>query len=251
MSKRRVLVEACVDSVESAMAAERGGARRIELCDNLVEGGTTPSAGAIAECRRRLSIPVYVMIRPRGGEFLYSDIELAVMRRDIDEAKRLGADGIVLGLLRPDGTVAAHRTRELVHHARPLGVTFHRAIDVSRDPLEALDALIRIGVDRVLTSGQAETASQGAHVIKALVERARGRITILAGCGINERNARALVARTGVSEIHVRATVRVASGMRRRSRAVSFSPKGASDYVRDVTSERRIREIVESLHPHP
>lgn len=238
-----VLIEACVDSVESAVAAERGGAGRIELCDNLLDGGTTPSAGTIAECRRRVRIPIYVMIRPRGGDFLYSDVELAVMRRDIVQAEALGADGVVLGLLKRDGAVDAARTRALVALARPMDVTFHRAIDVCRDPVAALDALIAIGVDRVLTSGQAPTALRGAAVIRRLVERAAGRIAVLAGGGIDERNARRVLERTGVRELHVRGTSPVKSGMRYKSRRVHMGDPRLDEYTRAVTDAARIRRI--------
>src|SRR2546425_11950486 len=195
-----ILIEACVDSVASGIAAEQGGAHRLELCGNLVEGGTTPSAGTIAECRKRVSIPLYVKIRPRGGDFLYSDVEVEVMRRDILQATQVGADGVVLGLLLPNGTVDAVRTAALARAARPLDVTFHRAIDVARDPEEALDALIAVGVDRVLTSGQASTALKGAAVVARLVRRAAGRIGVLAGSGIDEKKALAVVKRTGVQE---------------------------------------------------
>ena len=240
-----MLVEACVDSVASAIAAERGGAERLELCDNLVEGGTTPSAGAIAECRKRVSLPLYVMIRPRGGDFLYTDVEYEVMRRDIGQAIQLGADGVVLGLLTPAGAVDAVRTAALVRTARPLDVTFHRAIDVARDPEAALDALIVAGVDRVLTSGQASTALQGASVIKRLVERSGGRIVILAGGGIDERNVRSVVKKTGVQEVHVRGTTRESSGMKYRSRKVVFrSRQQPDDYVLEVTDAARIKKIV-------
>ena len=201
-----MLVEACVDSVESALAAERDGAGRLELCSDLVAGGTTPSAGTIAECRRRVSIPLYVMIRPRGGNFVYSELEFDVMHRDIAVARQLGADGVVLGLLEKGGTVDAVRTAALVRAARPLDVTFHRAIDVARDPEEALEALVVAGVDRVLTSGRAATARRGARVIASLVRRSAGRIVVLAGGGIEGAHVRSLVRTTGVSEIHLRAT---------------------------------------------
>ena len=248
MARTPVLIEACVDSVESALAAERGGADRIELCDNLAEGGTTPSAGTIEECRDRLGIPIYVMIRPRGGDFCYSAAELAVMRRDIAYAHAMGADGVVLGILKRDGTVDTSRTRALVELARPLDVTFHRAIDVCRDAEEALDALIAIGVDRVLTSGQAPTALKGAAVIARLVRRAAGRIAILPGGGIDETNVRKLVERTGAREVHVRGTSPVKSRMAHRSRRVRFRSAGrADDYVLDVTDARRIRRIARLL----
>ncbi len=149
-----MLFECCVDSVDGAVAAEQGGADRVELCAALIEGGLTPSAGSIAFARERLKIPIHVMIRPRGGDFLYSTSELEVMRRDIDTAKRLKADGVVLGVLDADGRIAGERTRELTERARPLSVTFHRAFDMASDPRLALEELIAVGVDRVLTSGQ-------------------------------------------------------------------------------------------------
>ena len=243
-----VLVEACVDSVVSALAAQRGGASRIELCDNLVEGGTTPSAGTIALCRDRLRIPIYVMIRPRGGDFRYSPVELDVMRRDIAAAQALGADGVVLGLLRPDGTVDRRRTRALIALARPLDVTFHRAIDVARDPIAALDDLLSLGVDRVLTSGQSRTALAGAGVIAALVERAAGRLEVLAGGGVDETNAREVVARTGVREIHVRGTSPAKSAMRYKSRRVRMGGAAPADeFTLPVTDARRIRRIVQRV----
>lgn len=216
-----VLLEACVDSVASAVAAERGGAARIELCADLAAGGTTPSAGTIAECRKRLRIPIVVMIRPRGGDFLYSDAEVAVMRRDIAHAKAAGVDGAVFGLLRRNGAVDAARARSLLAAARPLDVTFHRAIDASRDPEEALEALIAIGVDRVLTAGGNTTALRGAAGIARLVGLAAGRIGIIAAGGIDARNARAVVAQTGVTEIHVwrGGTVPARSGVRQTDAA--------------------------------
>lgn len=245
---KAILVEACVDSVESARAAEKGGADRVELCDNLVEGGTTPSAGMIAECRAEVRIPIYVMIRPRGGDFLYSEVELDVMKRDIALARELGADGVVFGMLTSAGKVDPRRTAQFVNLSYPLDVTFHRAIDVSRDLLEALDVLVEAGVDRVLTSGGAAKAVSGAPVIRTLVERAAGRIGILAGGGINHRNVAQVVSRTGVREVHVRGAVRRNSGMKFRARGVSF--RGAvlpSDFVTTVTDSGAIRRVVQAV----
>src|SRR2546430_5725791 len=192
-----ILVEACVDSIESALAAARGGAHRIELCASLVEGGTTPSAGTLAVCRARLDIPIFVLIRPRGGDFLYSAAELAVMLEDIGRAKEAGAHGVVTGALRADGEIDADRTRELIAAARPLRVTFHRAFDVCRDAGRALETLIALGVDRVLTSGQAGTAPQGVETIARTVRQAAGRIAVLPGGGITVDNVADLVRGTG------------------------------------------------------
>ena len=160
----RVLVEACVDSVESSMAAERGGALRLELCDALFDGGTTPSAGMIAACREAVSIPVFVIIRPRGGGFVYSDIEVDVMRRDIVATRERGADGVVIGVLRRDGTVHEDRVRAQVDVAGDMPVTFHRAFDFAPDLSAALSTLESAGVSRVLTSGGAPTAREGVRV---------------------------------------------------------------------------------------
>ena len=244
----RVLIEACVDSVPSALAAEAGGAGRVELCDNLIEGGTTPSAGTIAEAKSRLRIPVFVMIRPRGGDFLYSDVEYGVMRRDIAHARDLGADGVVFGLLDRDGTVDVERTRALVDAARPLPVTFHRAFDVARSPDDALEVLVGLGVERVLTSGQAPTAPEGAALIAGLVRRAAGRIGILPGCGIDESNVREVVAQTGAREVHVRGTSPVRTRMAFRNPRVSFrAAVDADDSRLEVTDAGRIRAMAERL----
>ncbi len=197
-----IVFEVCVDSVDAAVAAERGGAHRVELCSDLLEGGLTPSHGTIEVARKRLGIKIMSMVRPRGGDFCYSEAEFDVMRHDVAAAKALGADGIVLGLLNPDGTVDRKRTEELVAIARPLPVTFHRAFDMTRDPFEALDTLIELGVDRVLTSGQEPTVLEGIDHIAALVERAAGRIIVMPGGGITERTAPKIVRALKVSEMH-------------------------------------------------
>lgn len=246
--KNHVLVEACVESVESAVAAAAGGADRVELCDDLVEGGTTPSAGSIRLARERLDIGICVMIRPRGGDFLYTDLEFAIMRDDIAVAKRLGADGVVLGLLRADGAIDSARTARLVDAAAPLPVTFHRAFDVSRDPMESLETLIELGVRRVLTSGQKASALESLGLIRRLVDVAGERITILAGGGITPDNAARIVAATGVSEIHVYAPGRYPSPMEYRNETVpmgmAYRPE---EYVRTVTDPARIRAVVDRV----
>ena len=199
----KVLVEACVESLEAALAAAVGGADRIELCSNLAAGGTSPDAATLAACLSRLTIPVFVMVRPRGGDFHYSAAERAGMVEEIWQVKAAGAQGIVTGALRPDATVDETLTRELIAAARPLPVTFHRAFDACDDMEEALEALIALGVTRVLTSGGAATAPEGAATIAKLVRLAAGRIGIIAGGGVNGDNVAALVRTTGVREVHL------------------------------------------------
>lgn len=243
-----VLVEACVDSVESALAAEAGGAGRIELCADLVEGGTTPSAGTIAACRSRLGIPIFVLIRPRGGDFLYSDDEQAVMLKDIVMARQLGADGVVIGALRADGTVDVERVAAMVAAAGTASTTFHRAFDVAADPARALEALVALGNTRVLSSGQEATALEGADTLASLVKQAAGRITIMAGGGVTEDNAARVVAETGVVEVHVRGTSLVESRMEFRNPRVSMGkPFAPDDFRRAVTDKARIRRITERV----
>jgi len=197
-------IEAAVESVESAIAAEGDGAGRIELCANLGVGGTTPTAELIAAALEKTELPVFVMIRPRGGSFVYSTAEIAEMTRDIERARSMGIGGIVTGVLEPDGGVDVDRTRSLVESAAGLPVTFHRAFDRTKNLPDALEQLIEIGVARVLTSGGAPTAVDGASAIAALVAQTRGRIVILAGGGVREHNVGDLLARTGVGEVHAR-----------------------------------------------
>src|SRR5690349_2336120 len=176
MSTSKITIEVCVDSVESAMAAERGGADRVELCDNLLEGGTTPSAGTIKVARQQLKIGLQVIIRPRGGDFLYNDHEIDVMKEDIRTAKELGANGVVIGCLTAEGDIDRDLTRQLLELARPMNVTFHRAFDMCRDPQRGLEDLVALGADRVLTSGQEASCLEGLELLAALQKQAAGRI---------------------------------------------------------------------------
>ena len=240
-----ILVEACVDSVASAVAAERGGARRLELCDNLFDGGTTPSAGMIVAVKAAVRIPVFVIVRPRGGGFVYSDVELGVMRLDIDAARMLGADGVVVGCLTRDARIDVEHLRILRDGAGDMPITFHRAFDVIRDQDQALETLIAERIQRVLTSGGAPSAIDGASAIGALVKRASGQIEIVAGGGVREENVQELVHRTGVREVHVRGT-RVLdvpmSGAREGIRFRKAMPSAEGAW--EETHERRIAEIV-------
>lgn len=199
-----VVIEACVESLEAALAAERGGADRLELCANLDVGGTTPDRALVAEVKSSVAIPVFVMIRPRAGSFVYTSAERDAMRCEIESARRLGADGFVLGLLDELRRIDVNGAREVLGDAHGLPVTFHKAFDEIHDQLAALDALVELGVQRVLTSGGATSALAGAEAIKHLVARAGGRITIMAGGSVRAHNAREVVERSGVRELHAR-----------------------------------------------
>ena len=200
-----VLVEAAVDTFEGARAAQAEGVHRIELCGPLHDGGTTPSAGLMARCAEKLLTSVYVLIRPRAGNFVYSDDEVEIMLKDIAVAKEFGVDGVVIGALTAEGEVDVGRMAEMIMMASPLRVGFHRAFDTLRDHDEALELLVSLQVDHILTSGSAATAMDGAERIRQLVERAGDRIGIIAGGSVTAENAAALVRKTGVGTVHGRA----------------------------------------------
>jgi copper homeostasis protein len=239
--------EICIDSVDGAAAAELGGAQRVELCDNLVEGGTTPSIGTIRLARRTIAIGLNVIIRPRGGDFCYTPLEYEVMAEDIRAAKDAGADGVVIGLLLPDGRVDCERTARLVELARPLSVTFHRAIDLCRDSSEALEDLACSGVDRILTSGRKPGALEGAECIAGLVRQSAGRVVIMAGGGVTAVNLPALLAATGVTEVHFSARSPLDSPMVYRLPGV-FMGKAyvPEEYSRRVTRSGLVRQVIEA-----
>ncbi len=239
-----VLLEMCVDSVEAAVAAQEGGAGRVELCADLLEGGLTPSLGTIALAYERLTIPVNVIIRPRGGDFCYSAAEFEVMRRDVAAAKSAGASGVVIGLLTADGAVDVPRTRALIELARPLTVTFHRAFDMARDPFLALEALIDLGVDRLLTSGQEETAIEGLDLIAELVRRAGHRLIVMPGGGVTARNVGRVLRTTGAREVHVHAASLRDGPMRYRNAHCTMG--GAlrpAEFARSVTTAEDVRAV--------
>ncbi len=198
-----ILLECCVGTVESAVNAERGGGARVELCSALEIGGVTPAHGSIKLTRERIDIPLFVLIRPRGGDFHYTPAELEVMREDILAARELGADGIVLGALLDDDSIDAERTAELIEAADGASITFHRAFDSTPDPIAALEVLCELGVDRILTSGGAPRAEDGLEALSRLQQTAAGRIGILPGGGINHDNCRRIIETTGVGEVHV------------------------------------------------
>ncbi len=200
-------------NIESCRIAQAAGATRIELCDGPKEGGTTPSFGFVKAARKLLHIPLYTMIRPRGGDFLYSADEFEIMKSDIHHCKQLGSDGVVLGLLNNDGTVDTKRTAQLVEFAYPMRVTFHRAFDRCANPFEAMEQLINIGCERILTSGQHTTAMEGATLLNNLIRQADDRIIIMPGSAVKSSNIAELAKKTGASEFHASASIWVNSKM--------------------------------------
>ncbi len=240
-----MLYEICVDSIAGVAAAKAAGANRVELCADLLEGGITPSRGMIRRARAVGGIGLHVIIRPRGGDFLFDDDEFAVMEADVEAAKAEGADGVVIGLLRPDATVDEARTRRLIELARPLSVTFHRAFDMAADPCAALETLIGLGVDRVLTSGQEESVLEGLPLIRELIGRAGDRIVIMPGGGITVRNVARIVAEAAPREIHFAALEPVESAMRsRRGHVFMGGVLRPPEYGRPETSLATIRGVM-------
>lgn len=239
------LIEICVASIQSCVAAQQGGAARVELCDNLYEGGTTPSYAAIKKAVRTLDIGVQVMIRPRGSDFCYDHLEFELMQEDIRLCKQLGAHGVVFGILLPDGRVDIERTQKLVELANPLSVTFHRAFDVTPDPYQALEDIIATGAHRLLTAGQQDKAPQGFSLIGELVQQARDRIIIMPGSGLNEQNIQSCRDQTGAHEFHLTAQERIPSTMTYRKQHIHMG--GLSqipEYEMNRTSADRVRQVV-------
>jgi copper homeostasis protein len=239
-----VLLEICLDSVESAVNAERGGADRVELCAGLPEGGTTPSAGMIAAVRQKIKIGVQVMIRPRGGDFCYSADEFSIMRRDILIAKQLGASGAVFGILNIDGTVDKQRMRQLIDLSRPLNVTCHRAFDMTSDFNHALDDLAEIGVNRVLTSGGRKSAVDAMPTLAQLVQHAQGRISVMACGELSTASVKAVIAYTHVREVHAGLSTTVTSAMKFRNQKIAMGTQAIdSEYQHHVVTESSVREL--------
>ena len=229
------------------MAAERGGADRVELCSDLLEGGVTPSAGLLLQVRRRIGIPVFVLIRPRGGDFVYSSEEFETMREDIRQAQRLGADGIVLGVLEAHARVDVARTRELVELARPLPVTFHRAIDMTADPEAALDDVIKTGAVRVLTSGGARNAMQGLANLACMVQASQEEIAVMAGGGLSPETLPRVAEATGAAEFHASLRTASRSPVEFRKQGVQMGEMRDREYLRFHVREESVRAMALAL----
>lgn len=242
------MLEICIDSVASALAARAGGADRVELCANLPEGGTTPSAGMIRAVRKVFDGGMMVIIRPRGYDFLYSDAEMEVMLHDIETARALGADGVVIGCLTADGEVDAVRCGRLIEAAGDADLTFHRAFDMTRNLGAALEAILGMGIRRILTSGSRESVPAGISEITSLVKQAAGRASIMPGGGVTERNVAEIVAQTGVSEIHLSGRHPVHGGMRfHNSGCFMGNYSKADEYNWRETSEAIVRQSKAAL----
>jgi copper homeostasis protein len=241
-------IEICTDNIESAIEAQNAGADRIELCNNLPEGGTTPGLGLIRSARQNLSIGIHVIIRPRSGDFLYSALEIDIMKREIDVCRECGIDGVVIGILEPGGAIDVARTAQLIEFARPMSVTFHRAFDMCMDPFKGLEAVIDSGADRLLTSGQRNRAHEGVLLLKELVERAGDRIIIMPGSGINESNIINIARITRAKEFHFTGRKVIDSRMIFRREDISMgSANGMTEYSRKVADPELIRSIVNKL----
>ncbi|MBB6462829.1 copper homeostasis protein CutC [Flammeovirga kamogawensis] len=240
----KTTLEICSYTVDSAINAEKGGADRVELCGGRLEGGTSPSEGMMITARENVQIDIYPIIRPRGGDFFFTDLEFAEMLQDIRTAKRVGMNGVVIGALTSDARIDKERCKVLVEAAKPMGVTFHRAFDMTRDMKEALEDLIELGVDRVLTSGAKMTALEGVEELKALVEQADDRIEIMAGSGVLPVNVKEIILKSGVTAVHSSASKMVSSQMTFQNDGVAMSKESSgSEYSRSITC----KDTVESL----
>jgi copper homeostasis protein len=243
--KWRPTIEVCVENTDGLLAAQRAGADRVELCASLLEGGLTPSWGMIEQAQRLATIPFHVIVRPRGGDFLYSEIEFDAMLADVEALRRLGVAGVVVGCLTTEGEIDEPRMRALVEAAGPLSVTCHRAFDMTRDAAAAVEALVRCGVDRVLTSGQRDTALAGLETLRATVEAASGRLRVMACGGLDAGNIARVRDGTGAPELHFAALRDQPSTMRHRNPHVGMGGTEVErEYTLTVTDEALVRATI-------
>lgn len=240
--------EICIDSVQSAINAAEAGAHRVELCDNLFEGGTTPSAGMISRVKKYADIKVFVIIRPRGGDFLYSAHEVDVMMEDIKIARDLGADGIVSGALTKDGEIDIHTTEKLIKQSGDLPFTFHRAFDMCQNPFQSMDQLIQLGATRILTSGLKQTAEQGQDLIKELIEKAADKIIIMPGSGIKPNNIGLIANKTGAKEFHFSGRKSFPSEMKYKNESIHMGGiEGVPEFSLFYSDKATISETIHQL----
>ncbi len=242
------IIEVCANSTKSCIEAQKGGAFRVELCAGIPEGGTTPSFGEMITARHNIQIKLNIIIRPRSGDFLYNDNEIQAMIHDIQAAKNIGADGVVFGCLTPEGEIDMEKNRALMSFCEGLSTTFHRAFDVAKDSKKALEELIELGFDRVLTSGQCATAPEGKETLKNLIAQAANRIIIMPGCGVNETNIAELAQFTGAQEFHMSARSTTHSQMVYRNENVSMGGVVKIDeFSNDITDSNRVQLSIKAL----
>lgn len=244
-----MLLEVCIDSVDSAIAAQRGGGQRVELCSGLTEGGLTPSLGQIEAVVEAVEIDVMVILRPRGGDFMYSPHEQDVLLKDLSYISKSGIKGIVFGALLADGSIDTELTQRIRDKAGELDFTFHRAFDMCLDPIRGIEDLLKIGIPRLLTSGLAESAMEGKETIKTLVNRVGGEMKIMAGGGLTPQNVGSLVEFTGVKEIHATCRKSIRSGMKFSREGVYMGIKGNDEYQLKIADshivERMLMQVME------
>ena len=247
---KNYILEACVDSVESALAAEKGGAVRLELCSNLIIGGTTPSPCLFQEIREHSGICTHILIRPRFGDFCYTDYEFRVIRREVRNFRELGADGIVIGILKPDGTLDMERMKILMEEAGDMSVTLHRAFDLCVDPFVAMEQAKELGINTILTSGQKNHCLDGKETLRKLVEREEGKITIQVGSGVDAETIRRIQPYTGAHAFHMSGKINLESPMIYRKEGVSMGVSSISEFEIIRTKQEKIHQaclVLESL----
>ncbi|WP_040213480.1 copper homeostasis protein CutC [Clostridium polynesiense] len=243
----KYIIEACVDSAESAIEAEKGGADRLELCSNLIIGGTTPSINLFKLVKEKVGIAINVLIRPRFGDFLYTENELEIIKREIQMFKEAGANAVVIGVLKSDGTLDVENMKKLMNVAEGMKVTLHRAFDVCRDPFKTLEDAKTLGIDTILTSGQKNKCTEGLELIKELVERSKGKVEILVGSGVNSTNADRIIKHTNATSLHLSGRVDLDSGMEYRKEEVSMGLPLISEYTIQRTSAEEIKKVRDLL----
>ncbi|MDA0194903.1 MAG: copper homeostasis protein CutC [Bacteroidetes bacterium] len=245
-----MILEVCAYDIEWAVKAQKAGADRIELCSGFAEGGLTPGYGTIQKSRKLLDIDLFIMIRPRDGDFLYSAKEFEIMADDIAIAKELGADGVVFGMLKKDGSIDIRRMSSLVRLAKPMEVTFHRAFDMADKPFKALIDIIETGCDRILTSGQRAKAFDGIELLRELNDRAGDEISIMAGSGVNSSNIDDIVTKTGLREVHMSGHTLIPSGMIYRKKGLTMGSASSDEFgIHSINSEEiaKVKQILENL----
>jgi copper homeostasis protein len=242
--KEKIILEVCAFNIQSCIIAEKAGANRVELCDNPVEGGTTPSHGAIRQTRERVSIQLYPIIRPRAGNYFYDDDEFAIMKKDIELCKQSGCDGISVGIQKQDGEIDTERLKRVVEWAYPLGVTCNRVFDAAPDPFKALEEIIQCGCERILTSGQKSAAPDATEILASLIKQADERILIMPGAGVRSSNIEKLIRETGASEYHTSARKAIQNNVTHQNPEVLDI---GNVYLADEEELRRILSVMQTL----